>query len=209
MARSAELLKYTYPQWNIKVETDYINWVKKLLLPHLRGETEKYKLKWGFYNNWHTSILEARLQFGLLCNDLNEVNYCISEYQKIVVSYVKDNGFTGETLRDSDHCCFGLAGMIQICEILYHQGINLYCKRLFNAIELHANIYACNYTPPGYSREQFNIRSWIQPSAWEIAFCHFSCRQKLNMPCTQRLLEKIRPCNFELHWGFDTLTHCK
>jgi len=130
MARACELLKYTYPSTqNINTETSFIDWVRRLLMPHLRGETERYRLNWGFYNNWHTSINEARLQFALLCDDIPEVNGCLQRYITIFNSYVNDVGTTGETYRDSDHCCFGLAGLVQTCELAFHQGVNLYQLR--------------------------------------------------------------------------------
>jgi hypothetical protein len=210
MARSCELLKYTYMKWDKKVEESYKNWVRKLLMPHLRGQTEKYGLKWGFYNNWHTSILEAKLQFALLCDDIVLVNECIDEFKKIHSKYLQDNGFTYETLRDSDHNCFGIAGIINVSEILYNQGIDVYLLRdnlLCKTVELHAGIYACGLIPKEYKREQFNIYKWIQPSSWEIAYNHYKNRKGIQMPNTEVLLNKIRPCNFELHWGYDTITH--
>lgn len=210
MARTMELLKYRYSKFDLNLEKEYISWVKRLLIPHLTGQTEKYKLKWGFYNNWHTSILEAKLQFALLCDDTSSVNECIQEYIKIQNKYIQENGFTYETLRDSDHNCFGIAGIINVSEILYNQGIDMYSLRnnlLHKCVELHAGIYHCNIIPAGYKREQFNIYKWIQPSSWEIVFNHFTNRRNMPMPNTKQLLNKIRPCKFELHWGYDTITH--
>lgn len=214
MARSCEILKYTYSQWPLNFESNYINWVKKLLLPHLRGETEKYKLNWGFYNNWHTSITEARLQFALLCNDITEINFCIQHFIDIFQFYINDSGLTYESFRDSDHNCFGLAGIINICEILFHQNIDLFSYRdniLLKCIELHAGVYASNVIPKHLSVDikQFNVFKWIQPSSWEIVYNHFVNRRQLKMPYTKVLLIKIRPCKYELHWGYDTITHCR
>lgn len=210
MARSAELLKYSFPKWDKEIEKRYITWTRTVLMPHMRGETEKYKLEWGFYNNWHTSITEARLQFAFLCDDEEESNWCIKRYEQIFNSYVKNDGMTGESFRDSDHCCFGLAGMLQICELLYHQGVNMYglkSRLLMKVIELHAAVYALGIMPSGTSKEQFKMCGWIQPSGWEITRNHYVVRAKQKMPHTEALLKKIRPCKYALHWGWDTLTH--
>lgn len=210
MSRAAELLKYSFPGWDKEVEKRYISWVKKVLMPHLRGETEKYRLEWGFHNNWHTSITEARLQFAFLCDDISEANWCVKRYQQIFASYVKTDGMTGESFRDSDHCSFGLAGMIQICELLYHQGVNLFglqSRLLMKVIELHAGVYGYGVCPSGTTKEQFKVCGWIQPSGWEIARNHYVVRAKQSMPHTEALLKKIRPCKSALHWGWDTLTH--
>jgi Alginate lyase len=209
MSRACEILKYTYKKWNKDVESKYISWVKRLLMPHLRGETNKHKLKWA-HNNWHTSIVEARLQYAFLCDDLEEANWCINEYLVIFNNYVKDNGFTSETLRDSDHCCFGIAGLVQVAEMLLHQGIDMYSLRqnlIHKVVELHAGIYGLKECPQGFNYEQFNVQKWIQPSAWEIARYHFAVRKKILTPKVDALLTKIRPCKYELHWGYDTLTH--
>lgn len=210
LSRSCELLKYTFPQWDPTVERLFVDWVRRLLLPHLRGDTEQYKLNWGYFNNWHTSITEARLQYALLCNNIPEVNWCINRYRDIFLSYVRNNGVTGETFRDSDHCCFGLAGMIQTCELAYHQGVDLYSLRnglLRDCIELHSGFYGCNIFPSFAPKSRMIVYKWIQPSAWEIAYNHYKNIKKRPMDNTRVLLTKIRPCKFELHWGYDTVTH--
>jgi hypothetical protein len=210
MARACELLKWTCPKWNKTIEEKYKTWVRSIILPHLRGDTERYHLNWGFYNNWHTSINEARLQFALLCDDLIEVNACLQRYVTIFESYVQDTGITGETYRDSDHCCFGLAGLIQTCELAWHQGVDLYALRnnlLQKSIELHAGIFGSNIFPVFVQRTKLTVYNWIQPSGWGIAYQHFVQRREKSMPLTLVLLQKIRPTGFALHWGYDTLTH--
>lgn len=217
MSRACELVKYMVPNWSKykAMEDCYVNWVRKMLMPHLLGLTEKYKLKWGFYNNWHTSIIEARLQFALLTDDLESVNLCIEEYKKILASYVQDDGFTGETLRDSDHCCFGLAGLVQICELAFHQGVDLYSLRnniLHKCIEFHAELYGTKKVPNSlgskFNISQFKLFSWVQPSAWEIARKHYCARKSYTMRNTDALLQNtIRPAGYALHWGYCTLTH--
>jgi hypothetical protein len=100
--------------------------------------------------------------------------------------------------------------MVQICELLYHQGINLYTMKnnlLMRCVEFHAQLYGTNYTPPGYQREQFRINKYIEPCAWEIARNHYVNRCGLLMPHTDNLLKKLRPCGYVFHWGYDTLTH--
>lgn len=212
MARSLELVKYTCNRndWRPDIEQRYITWVNTFLMPHLRGETERYRLNWGFFNNWHISITEARLQFALVRDDLKEINWCQDNYIKIFNSFVREDGFTGETLRDSFHCVAGIGGMIQICELLYHQGVDVYKLRnnlLMRCVEFHARLYGTDYTPPGFKREQFKISSYIEPCAWEIARNHYATRLKIPMPYTDILLKRLRPCGYVFHWGYDTLTH--
>ena len=76
MARACELMKWCYPKWNREIEMRYIKWVNALIMPHLRGETSVSKWLYNskpLYGNWHTSILEARLQFGLITDNQQEI----------------------------------------------------------------------------------------------------------------------------------------
>ncbi|WIA10865.1 hypothetical protein OEZ85_011031 [Tetradesmus obliquus] len=139
---------------------------------------------------------------------VQEANWCIVQYQQILKSYVKDSGFTGESLRDSDRCCFGLAGLVHIAELLQGQGIDAYSFKLFRALELHAALLSCKRVPLGYTVDQFTILNWLQPSAWEIALDHYERRCGIAMPNVRMLLsQKLRPCGFNMHFGFDTITH--
>ncbi len=47
LARAVEILKCTFPKWRKDVGESYVAWTRKTLMPHLRGETEKWGLKWG------------------------------------------------------------------------------------------------------------------------------------------------------------------
>jgi hypothetical protein len=206
MTRGCELMKYAYPKWNRGIEEKYKAWVKRMLMPHLNGDTEKYHLKWGFYNNWHTSIMEAKLQYALLCDDIKEVNKTIVKYKEIFDDYVRTDGMTGESNRDSDHCCFGIAGMIQTCELLNNQGVDLYSYKghlLKKCVEFHAQVYSNKYDTN--KTAEFHVYKWIQPSGWEVIRHYY----QNDMPYTDMLLKRIRPCNYALHWGFDTLTHAR
>lgn len=213
MARGIEIIKYIYPNYNYNIHNKFVNWIKTTVLPHLLGQTSVSSWIWGdktTFNNWHTSTIEARLQFAILTDNVIEINNCVNLYKAVFSKYVNDNGLTGESFRDSDHCCFGLAGMINICEILHNINIDVYTLRdnlLMKCVELHAGVYCFQKVPPGYSVSQFNCYCWIQPSSWEIAYNHFCNRLHLSMPNTLGLLSKTRPSKYQLHWGYDTLTH--
>lgn len=205
LSRACEIIKYMYPKWRSDVGLRYEQFVKKLIMPHLRGDTEKYKLNWGFYNNWHTSIIEARLQFAILTDDEVEVKWCVDEYTKVLNVGIYPNFLTKDTARDSDHACFMLAGLVGVAELLYQQGINKFSEKLWRCIELHAEAYGGNTC---VNKSEFpNIYGWLQPCGWEIARNHYVNRCGKRMPNTEALIRKHAPFGYALHWGYDTLTH--
>lgn len=61
-ARSAELLKYTWPGWSASgVERQYIGWVNRLMLPALNHEMlQRLPLA-----NWHTTVAGMHMPGGL------------------------------------------------------------------------------------------------------------------------------------------------
>lgn len=209
--RTFELLRHACPASKhgmSQIDATFVPWVRKVMLPHLFGEADPHGLQWGYYTHLHITIAEARLQFALAADDIADANWCLVQYQQMMTSYVKDSGFTGETLHDSDRFCCGLAGLIQIAELLQNQGIDMaYSMKLFRAVELHAALVGCSLLPCGYVWSQFTIMDWIQPSAWEIALHHFEGHSNIAMPHVRLLLQKIRPCGFSKHFGFDTITH--
>lgn len=208
-SRCYELLMHVWPGGaSSPLLAMFVPWVRSTLLPHLKGSTDKDGLQWGYFNHWHTTILEARLQFALVTDDIRECNWCIVQYQLIMKTYISETGFIGDSMRDSDRCCYGLAGLVHMAQLLNNQGVDMgYTIELFRALELHAAMYACARAPPGYAMQQFKVFNWIQPSAWEVALSHYEHAAGISMPNTRLLLAKIRPCNFHMHFGFDTITH--
>lgn len=133
MARAAELLKYTWPGWEHSgVEKRYLAWIDAVILTHLVKP-----LGWDDRNNWGLSICEARLILSILREGTvtptydwsKEFLWCQFQYQRIHAGYVMETGQTGEYTRDYFHCAFGIGSLIQIPEMLWHQGIDLYSTR--------------------------------------------------------------------------------
>ena len=56
MARAAELLKYTYRDWDILVEERFLKWTKNLLEPQINRQVQ-----WQF-NKWHNTGIQASLK---------------------------------------------------------------------------------------------------------------------------------------------------
>ena len=206
MAKGAELLRYVYAKWDKVVEQKFISFVDKVFLPKLQK-------KLGWTNNWQITICEARLQYALFARPsqsnvlLNEIAWCQKEFQRIMDVFVRSSGQTDETTRDMIHAQFGIGGLVQICEIFWHQGIKLYDYKdnlLSKVAEYHASILNGN-TPKEVC--ELIKDNWFIPCGWEIVLHHYQVRCKHRLPQTDALLKKKRPCKYTFHWGGDTCTH--
>lgn len=211
MARAAELIKYTWPGWSHSgVEARYLAWIDKLILTHLVKP-----LGWDDRNNWGLSICEARLILSILRQGTVTAKYdwskeflwCQYQYQRIHSAYVMATGQTGEFTRDYYHCAFGIGSLIQIPEILWHQGIDLYS---FRSSLMHSSMEFTAYpllgkNPPNAVGQTKNV--WFVPGGWYISYKHYHCRKGLPMPNTEAVLAKYSKDGFTFHWGLGSLTH--
>jgi hypothetical protein len=211
MARAAELLKYTWSGWEHSgVEKRYLAWVDAIVLTHLVKP-----LGWDDRNNWGLSICEARLILSILREGTVTPTYDWSkefmwsqyQYQRIHAGYVMNTGQTGEFTRDYFHCAFGIGSLIQIPEMMWHQGIDLYNNRdslMQKCMEFTA-YPLLGKDPPNAVGCTKDV--WFVPGGWFIAYKHYHGRKGLPMPNTQAVLTKYPIDGFTFHWGLGSLTH--
>jgi hypothetical protein len=122
------------------------------------------------------------------------------------------DGLTQETLRDfGHHTQSGLASAINVAEIAFQQGLDLYAeeqKRLVAAMEWQAarmvgrpapaELFPKGYAPAG------------PLPTWEVGFNHFHNRRGIAMPNTAELIRtKVRPMGFRvmLNSVWESMTH--
>jgi len=126
MARAAELLKHGGAErWTPAVERRFLGFADTLLLPNLRYfDAQPLAFTAGNVagTNWAGTILEARLQYAILREDLGEFEFVARRAQEWLGSYILPDGQTDETSnRDFMHGQFGIAGAVAVASILYHQ----------------------------------------------------------------------------------------
>lgn len=214
MARAAELLKYTWSNgWKASgVESRYLAWVDAHILSLLTTP-----LTWDNRNNWGLSMCEARLMLSILREGTvthaydwsKEFLFCQFEYQRIHSGYVAPTtGEIGEVHRDCGHAQFSLGSLVQIAEMLWHQGIDVYSFRdslLHTCMEFHAQIML-GQIPKGITPGPIIDLTYL-PCGWRISRKHYVGRKGRTMLHVDTLLSKYPNDCFTFHWGLGSLTH--
>lgn len=212
MARAAELLKYSpmWRDWQV-IEVAFFRWLNTVVIKTLQ---EPSIWRWGFHNNWHFTIVCARMQVAILLENHTEWAWAVQTYKDILPKALLSGckGDTVELRRDLTHNQFLLGGMVQAAEIAFHQNVIIYDTRLIDCFETQARLLM-RHDPKELQLRHEDIKTpygyWPEP-IYEIAYAHFCDRSGKPMPFTKKLFETIkhtRPDRVTFHWGGNTLTH--
>ena len=216
MAKSAELLKYKYPEWSKNTEADFKRFVKDILMPNLK---QYETTPWIRAGNWGSTIIQARLQFAIFAEDDAEMAFAESEAYKITDRLLDRTKFNGnewnkdpshnivighnaESKRDLAHAAFEIGGLVDIAETLKNQKsqVDLYGYRsniLKAGVEYQARLILGDYPEDikpwiaTLSGEEYKkwIGGWFpHPMNWEMAVNHYTKREGQSMPRTKQLL---------------------
>lgn len=200
MFRAAELLKYTWRGWAASgMDAKLVLFLNRIVWPNLNGRYAEIA-KWK--NNWVLTIQEAILQIALYQGDSKKVLWVKDEFVKSVGECLHACGTCTETKRDQIHAQFQLGSIVQVCEMFWHQGIDLYGiweGRILKCLECQANVINGG-VPEGMCVA--DLRDvWFMPCIWDIAYGHYYGRKKLPMPETAKLLTTKRPEKMTFQWG--------
>lgn len=213
MARAAELMKHSPMgrEWKA-IEPTFFLWLNTVMQAPLRDASV---WRWNFRNNWHFSIICARMQVAILLEDQAEWTWALKTYKEILPRALVCNGCKGDTIelrRDLTHNQFLLGGMIQAPEMALHQGVVIYDDRLIDCFETQSRLLM-RHDPKELQIKPEDVKTpygyWPEP-IYEIAIAHFCNRKGKHMPHTKALLAQnkhCRPDKVTLHWGGNTLTH--
>lgn len=196
MVRAAEILKYMYKGWTEDIERQFNAFLDKIIMPNLMNRYNEI-FKWT--NNWILTIQEARIQIAIFRNDRKTFDFFIEEFSKSRSSCLLDCGMNTETKRDLMHCQFQIGSIVNICEMCFHQGLNLYNDRIRKCMEYHA--YIINGNIPKEVKKDELKEVWFMGCSWDVGYNHFFIRMKQDMPHTDKLLTKYRPEKPALCWG--------
>lgn len=137
-------------------------------------------------------------------NEVLTVNKYVEEFKKASCCCVNDIGFSTETKRDQCHLQFQIGSLVQICELCWQQGVDLYSVgdgRIRKCMEYHA--YILNGGVPAEVKKEELKDVWFLSCSWEIGYNHYVNRRKRQMPETLKLLSKpmTRPEGMTFNWG--------
>ncbi len=197
--RAAELLRFVYPEgWKKSgVVEPFERFIDTILLPNLTGRYKEIA-KWN--NNWILTIQEALMQIGLYRGDAARFQWVVKEFKDTLPRCVEEDGFCTETKRDLCHTQFQIGSMVQIAEMAWHQGLDLYNDLIFKCMEYHASILNGN-VPAGLKRDELKD-VWFMGCAWCVGHNHFVNRKKRLMPETTLLLRgRKTPEKLSFNWG--------
>lgn len=194
MVRAAELLQVHTNEFEAFIDS--------ILLPNLWNRYKEIQ-KWN--NNWILAIQEALLQIALYKNNIVLFNNVLKDFcTSLSVCVPFENGMCTETKRDIVHAQFNIASMINIAEMCWHQGLDIYSihnKCIPKCMEFHASILG-GKLPTSLKKEELRDIKFV-PSAWDIGYNHFTLRHNLSMPETHHLLsqKRVRPERMSFCWG--------
>jgi len=201
--RSAELLRHTSKVMDENSIKQIDNFFYNMILPNLLNRYKEIK-KWN--NNWILTIIEALIQMYIYKNDVAMVLYYINEYLEVAPKmFIGQTGKNTECERDIIHATFQLASHIQICEMVYHQGVDLYSEILCRSCEYIASII--NGKVPADIKKENIKDAWFMPGPWNIAYNHYVKRKKEVMKETEKMLnsdiqKRLKfPEGMSFNWG--------
>jgi hypothetical protein len=219
-ASAAEILRYTYPKWEAKDIKQCETMLRDVFYPPIKDFAT-------FANgNWDGACMKTIMAIGVFCDDQPMFDRAIDYFYRgkgngrLTNYIINDSGQCQESGRDQAHTQLGLGLLCECCEIGWNQGLDMYAaedNRLLRGFEYTAKYNLGEDVPftehtdttGQYHHTQISTqaRGQFRP-VWEMAWNHYHNRRGLEMPYTQRVLEKIRPEGAAWtadHPGFGTL----
>ncbi len=190
---AAEIIRWTDAGWQ---EKD-IEAFKRMLLQVY------YPLIADFFpeanGNWDAAIIDTMLCIGVFCDDRPIFDRAVNQYLRGPVNagitrYVYPSGQCQESTRDQAHAQLGLGELAQACQVAWTQGVDLFGaadNRLALGFEYTARFLAGAEVPA--QGGLFPRRPGRLSPIYEGVYQHYHFVKGLEMPYTERALEKTRP----------------
>ena len=202
---AAEILRYTYPEWEKDDQRKFEKMVYTIWYPVIKDWTPRYNGNWDAANAQTLMcigiFLNRRDIFENACHQIRDGNTNGS-----IKNYFYENGQCQESGRDQQHVQMGLCFLACSAEIAWNQGVDLYSafnNRLFTGFEYTAKYMSGEEVPyrqyvTWFGKPVFGDtisakqREKVFP-AWERAYRHYHSRKGLDMPYTEMLIRGNRP----------------
>ncbi len=192
LCNAAEILRATNSGWDAKDVEQF----KRLML------TVYYPLIRNFFpeanGNWDAAIIDTMLSIGIFCDDRTVFDRAINHYLRGegnggITKYVYPSGQCEENARDQGHTQLGLGYFARASQVAWNQGVDLY-KSADNRLAL-----GFEFTAKYMLGEDVPVYGVISPQSrgrfsdiYEGVYQHYRYGKQLDMPYTQRAIEKTR-----------------
>ena len=200
---------------------------RDFLLDH---DGQGYSYMWA---NWDLCQMDALYAIGVLCDDPNLTNQALNYFYSGIgegcidrTVYFMHPGYLGQTQesgRDQGHNSLGIALLAPLCEMAWHQGVDLYGyknNRVLAGCEYVAKYNLWHDVPyVTYAQETgfptYSVQTSISSGArgasrpgWDLIYNHYVNRKGLAAPYSAIFASNIRPSSYGGmdQPGFDTLT---
>jgi hypothetical protein len=202
---AAELIRSTYKGWGEKEIGQAQRMFQEVLYPVIKDFAP-------FANgNWDAACMKTVLAIGVFCDDRPMFERALQYYLSgsgngsITHYVINETGQCQESGRDQPHTQLGLGLLAECCEVAWCQGIDLYGEadnRLLKGYEYTSKYNLGEDVPftPYTDVTGVYKHKTISPkgrgefrAVYEIAWNHYHHRKGLEMPCTRKVIEKLRP----------------
>ncbi len=230
--RAAEILRYSYPQWD-KAHIDQFSAMMNTAYLPLIENFNKYSTN----GNWDDVMIEVMISIAVFDDNQALFDKAVARYKKRLPAYIYASadgpkpllpdptatqnlvtfwygqttymdGLCQETCRDLRHVQHGFGGLIHTAEIAWHQGVDLYSERdnrLMAGLEFHAQYILGAKVPSNLCTG--TLMSTEPMPSWEIPYNHYHNRKKLSLPESERIVNMFAPEGAVQHMMYGTLTH--
>lgn len=211
---AAEVLKYSYK----KMTPAQLDKITKMITGVFLPVIDNFYNTWAYTNgNWGAIDTKTYMAAAIFLDNRQMYKKAIDFYLNgndngTIKNYV--SGATGqiqESGRDQGHSQLGLGALATICEEAWKQGDDLYSaldNRLLKGFEYVArynlgddNVPFITWKDVTNKYSNWTVISTISRGkfipVYEMAYHHYVIRKKLKMPYTQKVIEKIRPEDFD------------
>lgn len=211
LVNAAEIMRHTYGEWSKEEIQKCEDMVRNVFHKALM---ETFFDRPAYTNgNWGNAASKAEMGFGIFLNDKKifkrgvDLFYSKNKDNGSLYNYIiNESGQCQESGRDQAHVMLGLGNLAETCEVGYHQGLDMYGalnNRLLTGYEYTAkfnlgqDVPFVKWTDVTGKYAEWEVisqqaRGTFRP-VFEIVYNHYVRRKGLQMPWTEKVLEKTRP----------------
>lgn len=162
----------------------------------LKLNQASFPTDWTPWINLHEQQWSAQSIHGKFGDDATAMRLSVAKQDPAVVwagapvTYLP--GYTAETARDLEHVEESFAAEINVAEIAWHQGIDVYtpqAKRLTVFMETQANLRLGELPPESMTAQ---LIPYGLVGTYEIAYNHYANRMGMQLPRVRRILQILR-----------------